>query len=108
MCTFQHGDVHDFEIAGEIHLDRSSIQDQVHALRSLGTFQRFEPGYSAMAFENGAGCWQGPARSIKVCISLLDPFFNLLFTIWIGMETAIVLLALEVVARQRDCWRSAH
>lgn len=36
---------------------------------SLGSFQRFEGQYSDMAFENGAGCWQGPSRSIKVPIS---------------------------------------
>jgi Glucosidase II beta subunit-like protein len=36
---------------------------------SLGSFQQFEGDYRAMAFENGAGCWQGPARSIKVICS---------------------------------------
>ena len=36
---------------------------------SLGSFQQFDGDYRAMAFENGAGCWQGPARSIKVISS---------------------------------------
>jgi len=35
-------------------------------MRSLGTFVRFEGIYSAMVFENGQHCWQGPNRSIKV------------------------------------------
>lgn len=39
---------------------------RVSSSRSLGSFQQFEADYRAMAFENGAGCWQGPARSIKV------------------------------------------
>lgn len=37
-----------------------------HLRCSLGTFQRFEDDYSAMAFEQGAACWSGPARSIRV------------------------------------------
>mmetsp|Transcript_461 Transcript_461/g.1369 ORF Transcript_461/g.1369 Transcript_461/m.1369 type:complete len:387 (+) Transcript_461:612-1772(+) len=36
---------------------------------SLGTFSRFEGNYSAMVFENGQNCWQGPNRSIKVAVT---------------------------------------
>ncbi|CAI0384639.1 unnamed protein product [Linum tenue] len=32
----------------------------------LGYWEKFEESYSAMLFSNGAGCWNGPRRSIKV------------------------------------------
>lgn len=33
---------------------------------SLGSWAGFEDNYSVMKFTGGQGCWQGPARSMKV------------------------------------------
>ena len=43
-----------------------SVTGHRRASRSLGRFERFEEDYRWAVFQNGASCWQGPARSIKV------------------------------------------
>ena len=48
-------------------------QKEGHSSTSLGTWSGLEENGTRMAFKNGQGCWQGPARSISVggCLSSL-------------------------------------
>lgn len=41
-------------------------QKEGHSSTSLGTWSGLEDNGTRMAFKNGAGCWQGPSRSITV------------------------------------------
>ncbi|PRW59454.1 glucosidase 2 subunit beta [Chlorella sorokiniana] len=43
-------------------------QKEGHSSTSLGTWSGLEENGTRMAFKNGQGCWQGPARSITVTL----------------------------------------
>lgn len=41
-------------------------QKEGHSSSNLGRFRTFEDDHSVAVFDNGAHCWQGPNRSIRV------------------------------------------
>ena len=45
---------------------RSATQKEGHSSTSLGTWTGLEEGETALVFQNGQNCWQGPNRSMTV------------------------------------------
>ncbi|KAL4424330.1 hypothetical protein ABPG75_001631 [Micractinium tetrahymenae] len=45
-----------------------AAQKEGHSSTSLGSWQGLEDGDRRMLFTNGAGCWQGPSRSMTVTL----------------------------------------
>ena len=41
---------------------------------AIRRWDKFEESYRVMQFSNGDRCWNGPDRSLKVCISYVFPF----------------------------------
>ncbi len=46
----------------------SAAQKEGHSRTSLGNWQGFKDNYSTMSFTGGQHCWNGPLRSMQVCL----------------------------------------
>ena len=47
---------------------KQATQREGHASTSLGTWEGLYEEGTVMQFGGGAGCWQGPARSLRVSV----------------------------------------